>query len=222
MAKARNSFDRLASDAAKRLDAARAAGEQLSFLADEAGRTPVEVGSGKPGRPKGAAGKGSSQLRRFLAERGYRMPEDVLAEIAGLASGQDAMLTAMTKADQVLTWAYGDVELDDGKRPAPSPEARVSMFMQLYAAQLRALDALMPYGTPKASPDVAVQQNVQVIMPAAPADRAGSARDVTPAMPRIGGRMVPADVAFENEQKQGVSLGDGDRPSDANSDGEGK
>ncbi|GGH36224.1 hypothetical protein SAMN05444007_108238 [Cribrihabitans marinus] len=213
MAKVRNSFERLAGEAAERLDAARQAGEQLALLADEPGRTPVEAGSGNVGRPKGALGKGSSQLRKWLAERGYRMPEDVLAEIAGLASGQDAMLTAMAKADQVLTWAYGG----QGDKVA-QPEQRISMFMQIYAAQLRAADALLPYGTPKASPDTVVQQSVTVNVPAAPAQ----ARDVTPQSPRISGRMVPADVAHEIEQKQDVSTDGIERPTDENSDGDAK
>lgn len=203
MAKARNSFERLAGEARKRLDAARDAGEQLSFLADEAGRTAVEVGTGATtGRPKGAMSKGSSQMRKWLADRGYRMPEDVLAEMAGLASGEDAMLTAMRHADLVLTWAYGDSAGGD----VASPEQRLSMFAQLYAAQLRAADALMPYGVAKAAPDVAVQQNVQVVMPAQP-DRA---RDVTPQQPQIRGRMVPADVAHKSEQKQTVSVFEND------------
>lgn len=202
MAKARNSFDRLAAQAAERLDAARAAGEQLALLPDEAGRTAIEAGTGKVGRPKGALGKGSSQMRRWLADRGYRMPEDVLAEMAGLASGDSAMLTAMRHADQVLTWAYCDAPGGD----APGPGERLSMFAQLYAAQLRAADALMPFGAAKAAPDTVVQQSVTVNMPAAPSDPAVAARDVSHRPARIDGRMVPADVAHEIEQKQDVSV----------------
>lgn len=212
MAKARNSFERLATAAAERLDAARAAGEQLALLPDEIGRTAVEAGTGKVGRPKGALGKGSSQMRRWLADRGYRMPEDVLAEMAGLASGENAMLTAMRHADQVLTWAYG--EAAGGK--APGPAERLSMFAQLYAAQLRAADALLPFGAAKAAPDTVVQQSVTVNVPAGPVDPAAVARDVSPKPARIGGRMVPADVAHEIEQNQDVS-GSPDPHSDSES-----
>lgn len=218
MAKARNSFERLAEEARKRLDAAREVGEQLALLPDEAGRTPGEVGTGSPGRPKGALGKGSSQMRRWLADRGYRMPEEVLAEMAGLASGEGAMLTAMREADQVLAWAYGDQTDDEGEPMLPSPSQRVAMFSQLYALRLRAVEALLPYGTPKATPDVAVQQNVQIVVPSAPAQ----ARDVTPRPARIGGRMVPADVAHEIEQNQPVSRGAGSRPEIGNPDDEAK
>lgn len=197
MAKPRNSAEVLAQQAAERLDAARATGEQLALLVDEDGRTPVEVGSGKVGRPKGAKNKGSNQMRDWLASKGYRMPEDVLAEMAGLASSEGAILTAMRHADQVLTWAY----VGAAGGAAPKPEQRVAMFMQLYAAQLRAADALLPYGAPKATPDVVHQTAVQIITPAAPSEP----RDVTPSRPRISGRMVPADVAYEVEQKQEVS-----------------
>lgn len=201
MAKARNSFDRLAKEATERLDQARATGEQLALLPDEPGRTAVEVGTGSPGRPKGAMGKGSSQLRRWLADRGYRLPEDVLVEMAGLASSESAMLTAMREADQVLTWAYANA----AGGVAPGPEQRLAMFQQRYAILLRAAEALLPYGTPKAAPDVAVQQNVQIVVPQAPAPERYRDHEQPPRSPRIVGRMVPADVAAEIEQKQDVS-----------------
>ncbi len=213
MARARNSFERLAADAAERLDAARVAGEQLALLPDEPGRTAVEAsgrGGKTGGRPKGALGKGSSQLRRWLADRGYRMPEDVLAEMAGLASGQSVMLTAMARADQVLTWAHGKADGEGLGGAAPGPEQRVALFTQLYAVMLRATEALLPYGTPKAAPDVAIQQNVQIVLPPLPA-RGEMGRDVTPVAARIGGRMVPADVALEIQQNQGL----GDTENDA-------
>jgi len=129
------------------------------------------------------------------------MPEDVLAQMAGLASGPDAMVAAMEAAERVLTWAYADSA--GGK--TPSPEQRLAMFAQLYTVQLRAAEALLPYGTPKASPDVQVQDNRTFILAAQPSssrDRAASARDVTPAMDR---RMMPADVAHQIEQNQRLS-----------------
>jgi hypothetical protein len=218
MAKPKNSFETMARNAAERLDKVRAEGEQLSLLPDEAGLTPAQAGSVAAGRPKGAKNKGSTQMREWLASKGYRMPEDVLAQMAGLAKSQDAMVTAMESAERALAWAYdGASEVLGGvKKPiVPTASARLSTFLQFYAIQLRAADALLPYGTPKATPDVQVNQNTTVIVPMAPQaahDPAAFARDVTPAK---GGRMVPADVAFERQQNQEVSGSDLD-----NSDGD--
>lgn len=215
MAKPRNSFEVMAVEAAKRIEAARAAGEQLTFLPDEAGAPPVDTIERKAGRPKGALSKGSNQMRDWLAAKGYRLPEEVLAEMAGLAGGDDALVAAMVAAERVLTWAYAD----SGGGKVPSPAERLAMFSQLLTVQLRAADALLPYGTPKASPDVSIQQNVQVVVPGAPADPAGSARDVTP---RASGRMVPADVRHEMQQNQEVSQTDIGHSDGPNSDERGK
>ncbi|AUC52306.1 hypothetical protein CDO87_03485 [Sagittula sp. P11] len=201
MTKARNTFEAQAAEAARRLDKVRASGEQLSFLPDEGGRTPEEAGTGQPGRPKGAMGKGSSQLRQWLAARGYRMPEEQLAEIAGLASGEGVMMHALTQAERLLAWAFDEAKDVDGKARTASPEQRLSAFMTCYAAALRASEALLPYGTPKAAPEGEQRAAVQIIMPqAAPA----APRDVTPRARSLG-HMVPADVAYEIEQKQEVS-----------------
>lgn len=212
MAKPRNSFEAMAADAAQRLDQVRASGEQLALMPDEVGRGAVEAGTGKPGRPRGAMGKGSSQLRRWLAERGMRMPEDQLAEIAGLASSEGAMLHAMAQAEQVMAWAYDGAEAAVGQAeaPGPAPEQRLALFMQLYAMHLRAAEALLPYGTPKAAPEGDKTPVVQINMPgtAAP-DPGAAARDVSPgAAP--GHRMVPADVRHEMQQDQGLSAADAD------------
>ncbi len=219
MAKARNSFERMAADAARRLDQARATGEQLSFLPDEAGRTPAEVAApdgaapAKGGRPKGALGKVSSQLRDWLAARGLRMPEQQLAEIAGLASSEGAMMTAMRDAEAVLAWSYAT---EDGTGPVPSSEQRLSTFLQLYAMQLRAADALMPYGTPKAAPDVNVTQAVQLVVQGG--DRGRAAQDVTPNAAPARRGLVPADVQWKIEQKQQDSEDAADASDQENSD----
>ncbi|KAB6717724.1 hypothetical protein [Roseobacter sp. TSBP12] len=212
MAKPKNSFETMARAAAKRLDKVRAEGEQLSLLPDEGGLTPAQAGSVSAGRPKGAKNKGSTQMREWLASKGYRMPEDVLAQMAGLAKSQDAMLTAMESAERALAWAYDGATAPTkgvGSKPiVPTASARLNTFLQFYAIQLRAADALLPYGAPKATPDVQVNQNTTVIVPMAPQaahDPAAFARDVTPAK---GGRMVPADVAFERQQNQEVSGSD--------------
>ena len=77
--------------------------------------------------------------------------------------------------------------------------------MQLYTIQLRALDALMPYVAPKTSPDIKVQQAVQVVMPSAPANPPAPAHAARPVDAAQSSRMLPADVVWENEQKQQLS-----------------
>ncbi|MGR3456068.1 hypothetical protein [Pseudooceanicola sp.] len=215
MAKPRNSFEVMARDAAQRIDEARQMGQQLTFLGDEAGAPVVDTVERKAGRPAGAKSKGSNQMREWLADRGYRMPEDVLAQMAGLASGPDAMVAAMEAAERVLTWAYTGAGRDkDGNAILPSPNQRLAMFAQLYTTQLRAAEALLPYGTPKASPDVQVQDNRTFILAAQPSssgDRAASARDITPPTTR---RMMPADVARQIERNQEVSEGEADAADD--------
>ena len=66
MAKGSN-FDDLARDAVARIEKAREAGEQLTFLPDE----PAPAASGD--RAKRGKGKATSMLREFLAARGMRL-----------------------------------------------------------------------------------------------------------------------------------------------------
>ena len=212
MAKAKNSFEVMARDAAERLEKVHATGEQLTFLPDEAGSVVDAIEDRAPGRPKGAKGKVSNQMREWLASKGYQMPEDVLAQMAGLATSSDAVVTAMEKAELVLAWAYDGAttgKKGGGTKPqTPTGAQRLNTFMQLYTIQLRAADALLPYGAPKATPDVTTPPGIAVFMPSAPAtpaDPAHGARDVTPQPPKISGRMMPADVAHEMQQKQQVS-----------------
>lgn len=206
MAKAKNSFEVMAKDAAKRLDLARAAGAQLTFLPDEPGSAVDLVEERAPGRPKGAKGKVSNQMRDWLSAKGFKMPEDVLAQMAGVASSGDAVMAAMEKAELVLAWAYdGQTRSKNGggtEDVKPTGSQRLNTFIQLYTIQLRAADALLPYGAPKVTPDVAPQQVVPVMvpmMPSQPADPAALARDVTP---KLSGRMMPADVRRKMEQDQ--------------------
>ena len=79
-----NSLEKMAGEAAVRLDKARAAGQQLTFLPDETPEQTGTVETRRAGRPPGAQNKGSSELRKYLAAQGCRQPEDVLAEMAGL------------------------------------------------------------------------------------------------------------------------------------------
>ena len=147
------------------------------------------------------------------------MPEDVLAQMAGLANGGDAMMAALERTEMVLAWAYDGATTKvkgGGTKPAvPSGGQRLAVFMQIYTIQLRAADALMPYGAPKATPDVSVQQSVFVNVPSAPstAQPGDTARVISG---RTSGRMVPADVAYKDQQKQDVTEANADS-SDAES-----
>lgn len=211
MAKAKNTFEFMARDAAARLDKLREQGGQLTFLPDEPGSVVDQVEGKAPGRPKGAKGKVSNQMRDWLAAKGYSMPEDQLAQMAGLAARGDAIMTAMEQAELVLAWAYDGAmkKKKGGGEVADTPSAaqRLAAFMQLYTIQLRAADALLPYGAPKATPDVHVNTTTNVIVPSAPAaPRPGDdARVIDHAAPaQNGARMAPPPLPEEMQQNQQV------------------
>ncbi len=221
MSRPDNQFEDLARQAAASIEASRDLAEQLTLLPDEAegaGLTPAKAGRGK--------GKVFNQMREWLAQRGFRAPEEVLAEMAGLASREDAILTAMVQAERVLAWAgagavnrkfvvgVGHVDVEGPWQP--TPDQKMAVFQQLYATMLRAADALMPYGAPKATPDVAVTNvNHIVVQGAQPAPQAAHpgdrARDVTPTARRIQPPLMPHQM----QQNQQVS----DAPA-AQSDGQ--
>jgi hypothetical protein len=203
MAKPDNQWQELAAKAAERIDADRAAGVQLSLIPDPAEpRLPEKRATG--GRPAGAKNKGSSQLRDWLAAQGLKMPEQQIAEIAGLgARDLDALGTAMAQAERLITWATdGKGELS-GKNAASALVAlRIDLFKFLYSSILRASDALLPYGTPKASPDVVQNTNVTFVVPSAPSQPGDQARVINPAK---AGRMAPPPLPGETVENQDVS-----------------
>lgn len=197
MAKPDSKFDDLARDAAQRIEAAAAAGEQFTFLPDE-------PAPGDTARAKRGKGKATSQLRDWCAARGLRMPEDVLIEMAGMASTQDVFLTAMARTEQVLAWAQTGATGYRGSPAAPSMAQRLAAFQFVFTAQLRAAEALLPYGLGKVTPDVAVTQAVQVVMPGAVVPQAvpagpDRARDITPQARRIAPPPMPGQIV-ENQQ----------------------
>lgn len=200
MAKGSN-FDDLARDAAVRIEKVRDAGQQLTFLPDE-------PAPGESDRAKRGKGKATSQLREFLAARGLRMPEDVLIEMAGMASTEDAFVTAMARTEQLLAWAEAGATGYKGSPAAPSMAQRLAAFQFVYTAQLRAAEALVGYGLAKVTPDVAVTMPVQIVQMPSPSPT--MARDVTPADLRLRPPPVPSRV----QQNQGVS-GSGPEASDA-------
>jgi hypothetical protein len=190
-----NTFQELAAEAVERIEDARAMGQQLTFLPDE----PQPGDSDKAKRGKG---KAQSELRNWLAARGMRLPEDVLVEMAGMASTEDAFTTAMARTEQVLAWAEAG---DKGGRSA-SLTLRLDTFRFVYTAALRAAEALLPYGLAKVTPDQGNTVVNQIIMPGAqaptaPADPASGARDITP-QPR---RMAPPPMPWETQQNQDLS-----------------
>jgi len=200
-------YAKLAADAAARVQRAHDAGEQLTFLADEA---PAKSGPRDPNAPKRGKGKALSQMREFLAARGYRLPEQVMAELAGLNSGESVLAGAMRETEEILLWAQDGAAKErapgGGEREAkPTMAQRLATLQQVLAVRLRAADALLPYGLAKVSGDVNVQQATTIVMPgaAAPGPRPGeTARDITPGSAR---RMVPPPLPDEIQQKQQVS-----------------
>lgn len=191
-------FDQMARDAAERIEGARAAGEQLTFLPDEPAPTDSE-------RAKRGKGKATSQLRDWCAARGLRMPEDVLVEMAGMASSDDAFVTAMARTELLLAWAQQGATGYKGSPVQPSMAQRLAAFQFVFTAQLRALDALLPYGLGKVTPDVAVQPPVQVFVAPGGAAQvqqgADRARDVTPKPAKL----APPPLPHEMQQNQGVA-----------------
>jgi hypothetical protein len=192
-----NTFDHLAREAAQRIEEARASGHQLTFMPDE----PAPGAAGRPPRGKG---KITSQLRDWCAAKGLRMPEDVLIEMAAMASTEDAFLTAMARTEQVLAWAEAGATGYKGAPASPSLGQRLATFQFVYTAQLRAAEALLPYGLGKVTPDVAPPTLVPVLVaspraqdPGRPGDQA---RDVTPRPGRIG----PPPMPMQGQQNQGV------------------
>lgn len=79
---------RLAREAAERIDRDIETGQQLSLLPEPALPEVGATGEKAVGRPKGAQNKGSSQLRDWLSSRGLMMPEEVIGEMAGLHRSQ--------------------------------------------------------------------------------------------------------------------------------------
>jgi len=212
----KNDAEAMAKAAAKRIDEARALDQQLTFLGDEDGAPPVDTVDRKAGRPPGAKNKGSSEIKDWLGARGYRMPEDVLAKMAGLDNRDGAIVATIKDAEQVAAWAFEGATVKSGDRKGETIEAtpaqKLQIFSTLYTMRLRAADALMPYTAAKASPDETPQRPVTVVVAGGQAPASGpQMRDVTP---ENRPDLLPADVAWEIEQNQRVSKSDPD-----NSDG---
>jgi len=193
-----NRFEVMARDAADRIAQNRDLAAQLSLLPDEKPGAALVA----DGKPKRGQGKALNQMREWLAARGYRLPEDVLAEMAGLASREDVILTAMAQAERILAWAGKGTE-------TATMRQRLDCFMQVYSLALRAADALMPYGAPKVTPEQVTNSQVTQIVVQAPSQPASTgpatARDVTPQARRIAPPPLPGEIV-ENQDVSGSIL----------------
>ena len=131
------------------------------------------------------------------------MPEDALAEMASLASTEDAFLTAMARCEQVLAWAEAGATSVKGQPAVQTMAQRLATFQFVYTAQLRAAEALLPYGLAKVTPDEAPQAPVQIVVQGGATVRQGpdQARDVTPRP----ARMAPPPMPSEMQRFQGVA-----------------
>lgn len=168
-----NRRDTAAREAAERLEAAREVGAQLVLLPSEASPAdPSEIVPRGPGRPAGSRNKRTSKLRQMLAARGYRMPEDVVAETAGLtARGVTGVELAMQRAEQVAAWLEADTGIPIKR------DQRLGLFVAIFKEQNGAASALLPYGLEKLTPDSAPMQSTVIMMPGS-GDRAASARTI--------------------------------------------
>lgn len=208
MARQSNRAEGWAAEAAARIDGVRQSGQQLSLLPDE-GRA--------PGQPVRGEGKASSQLRRWLAAQGLRLPEEILADVAGLSSADDAVVTAMAKAEKLLAWAEDGATVVPGAPKGPTMRMRLEAFQLFYAAALRAAEAALPYGLAKVTPETVTAQQVNQIIvqgdarvSSAPAGTGPGVRDVTPGTRRIAPPPMPEGV--QRNQGLGDSGAEGSDP----------
>jgi hypothetical protein len=207
-------FEVKAREAAARLDGAASVGRQLSLLPAEASPAdPAELERRGPGRPPGARNKRTSKLRQMLAARGFRMPEDVLAEVAGLSSRETAVELAMQRAEQVLLWAFPDAEASGGQR--------LAVFLAVFKEQTSAAVAMLPYGLEKMTPDAGAQATATVlVMPGAGRPGDGARVIEGSAVPGYGPPPLPMKVVQDQELADGAARGsDGASRTDGASDG---
>lgn len=159
--------------AAERLEAAEAVGQQLSPLAVEASPAdPAELPApAGPGRPTGSRNRRTSQLRQMLAAKGMRMPEDVVAETAGLNARVSGAELVITRAEQVATWLRRfPVGTKEGAAVGVGEQLTrgqmEGLFLAIYREQGDAAAALLPYGLERLTPDAAaVVAPTMIVLP---------------------------------------------------------
>jgi hypothetical protein len=192
----RSAIEQRAKAAADRLDAARDVGRQLSLLPAEASPAdPAEIEPRGPGRPAGSRNRRTSKLRAMLAARGFRMPEDLVAETAGLgARGVTGVELAMQRAEQVAAWLTGD-----GYSSMKRAEL-MGLFIAIWKEQNAAAASLLPYGLEKLTPDAAPATVVPIVLPAA--SRPGDQARVIEHRPS---ELAPPPMPDEIEQDQALA-----------------
>lgn len=179
-----------AAAAAERLERAARMQDQLSFLPTAAPAPEAEPNEPRgPGRPKNSKNRSSSELRRYLAAQGYRMPEQQLAQLGMLDAPGDVFVALMERAEQLIEWSGG------------AGVTRLGVFFDLLKEAQKANAALLPFGLGKLTPDVAVQQNVSITLPAPLPNQPGDqARIIDAPTPR----MAPPPLPGEMQQNQQV------------------
>lgn len=193
-----NRRDTAAREAAERLDAAREVGAQLVLLPAEASPAdPSEIAPRGPGRPAGSRNKRTSKLRQMLAARGYRMPEDLVAETAGLtARGVTGVELAMQRAEQVAAWLEADTGIPLKR------DQRLGLFVAIFKEQNGAAASLLPYGLEKLTPDSAPMQSTVIMMPGA-SDPGARARTIEG---RAASDLAPPPLPSEIQGNQRVTV----------------
>jgi hypothetical protein len=128
------------------------------------------------------------------------MPEDVLAETAGLSDGRGRSLVelAMARAEQVLAWSHGP-------RATVKPAERLTVLLAILREQRQAADALLPYGLAKMSPDVV--NNIQATTINMPGSHTGGdgARVIEG---RMAGGFAPPPMPGETVENQMLGADD--------------
>ena len=178
----RTQFEKLAEAAAERILASADMAQQLTLLPHEAEAETAASGRGRGKRKRG--------LGQWLAAQGYHDPGERLAELANLNTDLDPLTAAIARAEQ----AAAGLGITD-------TESRVALFQTMFAAQLRALEAVMPYIHAKAATEAPPPPAVQVFVQQGPGDGA-KVVDATPVAPGLGLSFAPPPLPGEIQQNQ--------------------
>ena len=217
--------DERVQEAEKRLAAAQATGQQLGlFAAPASPADPADLPApAGPGRPKGSRNRRTSKLRQMLAARGYRMPEDVVGELAGLGADVSQVELAMRRAEQVAAWLKGFPLGHDKAGAAVGAGSTLSrsevlgLFHTILREQGDAAAALLPYGLERLTPDSGPVVAPTVIMLPGGAQPGDQARVIEGRASDRASEMAPPPMPGEVEGNQWLT----DAPR-AQSDGSGR
>lgn len=182
-------FEDMARDAAARILQSSEMAEQLTLLP---GLGDAEDAAARP-RGRGVA-KRNKGLGVWLRANGYQDPGERLAELANLNTTLDPITAAIARCEQA---AVG-LGITD-------PAQKLGLFQTMFAAQMRALEALAPYVHAKASPDAPPPPAVVVHMNQGGSVQPGDgARLVNPAPAAsgLGVSFAPPPMPAESKQNQ--------------------